>query len=250
MPFSFQNKQAGRRERIQELLNSRIDLKKQGGFDAIKRFIVKHYQPLVIIALVVFFTMLNVVYFNILTTLEQEVLTRSAQIESALQMRQNLIPALTVVVYQFINHEKNIFLSAVAAREKSVGSAADMEKLASSLKELTGKEVLPEAVSRFMAVAENYPQLVSSESYQLLISRIADAEKQIFEKRLAYNVAVNRYDTYLSTFPVKLVGFPLGFRMKPYYKWEQTSEWEFSVDSMEHGELPVSMKLKPAEEQK
>jgi len=249
LSFFFQNKQADRRERIQKLLNSRIDHKK-GGLDAIERFVVTHYQALVITALVTFFVILHVYYFNILTAKEQEVLARCAQVESALQMRQNLVPALTVVVYQFINHEKNVFLTAVEAREKSVGSAANMDKLVHSLKELTGKEVLPEAVSKFMAVAENYPQLVSSESYQLLISRIADTEKQLFEKRIDYNVAANRYDTYLSTFPANILGRILGFRLKPYYSWEKKSEWEFSPGLRDQGELPVSMKLKTVEEKK
>ncbi|GAI82637.1 unnamed protein product [marine sediment metagenome] len=157
-------------------------------------------------------------------------------------MRQNIIPGLTAAVNQFINHERNVFLSAVKAREDSLSMSKDIEKLIQSLKEISGRDFPPNALSRFMAVAENYPRLVSSPPYQLLISQIADVENQIYNKRIEYNDAVNVYNTYLSTFPANMVGRPMRFRLQPYFSWENKPEWVFPANP-DSGEPPLEMKL-------
>jgi len=212
----------------------------------VTRFAVEHAKSIVTSLIVVSSVLVHVYYFNNLTVLEQQVTNTSARAETALQMRQNLVPALTMVVYQFINHEKNVFLSSVSSRAETFGASggkAELAKLAEGLKGLTGAEFSPAALSRLMAVAENYPQLVSSESYQLLISRISEVEREIYAKRVEYNDSVNEYNTRLSTFPVNLVGRVMGFRLKAYFEWDKTSEWAFVTQGDGQGELPVSMEM-------
>ena len=173
--------------------------------------------------------------------MKQQVNNLRSQIESGLQMRQNIVPALTVAVSQFLSHEKGVFLSAVKARENSLSMPKDMEKLVQSLKEISGKDFSPDALSRFMAVAENYPRLVSSESYQLLIAQIVDVENQIYNKRIEYNDAVNLYNTRLSTFPGNAAGWIMFFRLEPYFEWDKKPEWVFAAD-LEPGEPTLGMK--------
>jgi len=163
-----------------------------------------------------------------------------AQIETTLQMRQNIVPALTVVVYQFINHEKNVFLKTVEARGSSEKSPVDLDMLKKDLLSLSKGPVSKGALTKFIAVAENYPQLVSSQAYQLLITQISDIEKQIYEKRLKYNDEVNIYNTKLSVFPDNAIASSMGFDLQPYFEWNDGPEWIFTTTE-KHGELPVSM---------
>lgn len=239
MPAFFKNRLTRRREELRDLLDRDIVRGKRGLARHLE-FIAQYYKIIIIVLVLVFSAWANIFYFNILTIMNQEVINTQAQIKSALQMRRNLVPALSVVVYQFINHEKNIFLEAVKAREDSLSGSKDALRLLQGLEGLTGSDLSPQALSRFTAIAENYPQLVSSESYQLLIGQIADAEKQIYNKRMEYNNAVNRYNTRLSTFPVNFVGKALGFHLYPYFEWENKPEWVFTADN-DQGELPVRM---------
>jgi len=242
MSAIFKDKVTRRKDALQEILDIETDHRK-GRWRLISRFIVQYYKIILIVLFILYSVTIHVHYYNVLTVMNQQVTNVRAQIESALQMRQNLVPALTVVVYQFINHEKNVFLTAVEAREKSLSTSVDTKKLTKGLKDLTGITVSPEALSRFMAVAENYPQLVSSQSYQLLISKIADVETLIFNKRIEYNEVVNVYSTRLKTFPVNMMGRMMGFRDQPYFEWDNKPEWVFETKSS-FGELPINMHAK------
>ena len=246
MPLLFKDKKTKRRDTLNGLLDLEV-VHKNKRFDKFFKFFRERYKVILISAFVLYSAAIHIHYFNALTVMEQQVTNTKAQIESGLQMRQNLVPALTTVVYQFITHEKNVFLSAVKARENSLSASAGMDKLMGSLKELTGTEFSKSSLSRFMAVAENYPQLVSSGSYQLLIGRIAEVENQIFTKRLEYNNAVNQYNTRLCTFPVNMLGRVMGFRIEPYFTWTNKPEWVF-VTNPESGELPVSMKAEDSDQ--
>ena len=155
-------------------------------------------------------------------------------------MRQNIVPALTVVVYQFINHEKNVFLKTVEARGSSEKSSYELDGLKKDLLNISTGPMSKGALSKFIAVAENYPQLVSSQAYQLLITQISDIEKQIYEKRLEYNNEVNAYNTKLSVFPDNAISLTLGFHLQPYFEWDDGPEWVFTT-TQDQGELPVSM---------
>ena len=108
------------------------------------------------------------------------------------------------------------------------------------MKNLNGALNSSNALSKIMAIAENYPQLVTSDSYRLLLGQIADVENQIYKKRVEYNDAVNVYNTRFLTFPVNLIGGMLGFSKQPYFEWTNKPEWAFSEKSSS-GELPISM---------
>ena len=92
-----------------------------------------------------------------------------------------------------------------------------------------------------------YPILVSglehkltetNDQVNLLASQInrSPALKSIFINQESVNI----YNTRLSTFPVNMIGRALGFRLSPYFNWEEKPEWVF-VTKPEYGELPVSM---------
>ena len=172
--------------------------------------------------------MLQIYYFNALIVAKQQVENLRAQIEGAIQMRENIIPGLTMAVDRFIGHERGVFLSAIKAREDSLSGPKDTEDLVQALEEIKGSDFSPSDLSRFMAVAENYPTLVSSQSYQLLIDQIGDVENKIYEKRIEYNDAVNVYNTQLSTVPANLVGAIMRFRLEPYFEWDREPEWVFA----------------------
>jgi len=195
------------------------------------QFIVEHYKAISITALVVACAYTHVYYFNRLTIMKQQVGNLRAQVDAGLQMRQNIVSGLTAAVNRFITHEQGIFSSAMETRKDSMGVSNDLKKLVQTAKEFSGGEFSPAGLSRLMAVAENYPQLVSSQPYKVLVEKIGTVESQIYDKRNEYNNAVNVYNTRLSTFPVNVVGRVMRFRLQPYFTWEDKPEWVFEVEN-------------------
>ena len=238
----FTTKEEKRKDELKDLLA--LDIVNGKDYpQVILRFIRQYYKIILITFLLLFSVIRYVVYYNSFVFLYQKVTNAKAHIEATVQMRQNIIPALTVVVYQFINHENNIFLKTVEAREDSKGKLSDMEGLKKGLQNLTNGSISNGALTKFIAVAENYPQLVTSQSYQLLIGQISEIEKQIYLKRLEYNNEVNIFNTKLSVFPDNAIGVAMGFRIQPYFEWKNGPEWIFTSEDNQ-GELPMRMDTK------
>ena len=225
IPF---RKSAGekRQEKVRIVLGSE-NFQKRKWLRVLWRFIVAHYLSISITVVTVAFVYTHIYYYNKLIAMEQKIGNFRADVESALQMRQNIVSGLTAAVNRFISHEQGIFTSAIETRKDSMTVSNDLKELIESAKELSPNQFSPANLSRLMAVAENYPQLVSSQPYKVLVERIGDVESQIYDKRTEYNSAVNVYNTRLSLFPANIVGKILRFRIQPYFSWDNNPEWVF-----------------------
>jgi LemA protein len=219
-----------RREQVRINLGPE-NFQKQRWFHPLKQFIAEHYKAILIITTTVACAYMNIYYYNQLIIMKQQIGNMHSQIEAGLQMRRNVVSGLTATVNRFISHEEQVFSSAIEARKESLGVSNDLKKLIESVNDLSEQQFSPESLSRLMAVAENYPQLVSSMPYNVLVAKIADVETQIYDKRVQYNDAVNIYNTRLSTFPVNIVGRMMRFRICPYFEWSDTPEWVFEGEN-------------------
>ncbi|MBF0252736.1 MAG: LemA family protein [Candidatus Omnitrophica bacterium] len=236
----FVNGKSRKRDELRDLLDMDI-ISRKTKMNYVLDYLKEHYKTIFIVLFVLYCFSSNIYIYNRFNALRQSVIASKAQIDSAMQLRKNLVPALTMIVYQFINHERNVFMGAVEARENSLSGGIEMKKLAESLEGIMGKDISSQALSRFIAIAENYPNLASSQSYQNLITQISEVETRIYEKRGEYNTVVNEYNTKLTTFPANISGMIMGFKMESYFEWDNTSEWVF-ITKQDEGELPVSMK--------
>jgi len=221
---------AKRQEKVRVLLGPE-HFQKERWFHTLKQFITEHFKAILITTTAVTFIYTNIHYYNQLTIMKQQVGNMQSQIEAGLQMRRNVVSGLTATVNRFISHEGEIFTSAMEARKDSMSVSSDLKKLIESVKDLSQKQFSPASLSRLMAVAENYPQLVSSQPYNVLVTKIADVETQIYDKRVEYNDAVNIYNTRLSIFPVNIIGRMLHFRLQPYFEWSNKPEWVFEGEN-------------------
>jgi LemA protein len=219
-----------RQEKVRVLLGSERFRKKRW-LHLLSRYIAEYYKVISITLLAVVCIYAHIYYYNKLITMEQQIGNLEAQIEAGLQMRNNVITNLTVAVNRYIVHEQGIFSSAMESRKDSLDVSNDLKKLIESAKEFSGSDFSAESLTRLMAVAENYPQLVSSQPYNELVKQIGNVETQIYNKRNEYNNAVNVYNTRLCTFPVNFFGKVMRFSIKPYYSWDKKAEWAFGEDN-------------------
>lgn len=219
-----------RQEKVRVLLGSE-HFQKRRWLHLFSRFIAEYYKVISITLLVVVCVYAHIYYYNRLISMEQQIGNLGAQIEVGLQMRDNVITNLTAAVNRYIVHEQGIFSSAMESRKDSLDVSNDLKKLIESAKEFSGSDFSADSLTRLMAVAENYPQLVSSQPYNELVKQIGNVETQIYNKRVEYNNAVNIYNTRLSTFPVNLFGKVLHFSIQPYFTWDKSTEWVFDEDN-------------------
>jgi len=74
------------------------------------------------------------------------------------------------------------------------------------------------ALSRLLAVAENYPDLKANQNYLELQSQIEGTENRIAQERQRFNAAVTDYNTAIRVFPASLVAGVRGFKAKEFFQ--------------------------------
>jgi LemA protein len=73
------------------------------------------------------------------------------------------------------------------------------------------------ALGRLLALAENYPQLRSSENFLRLQDELAGTENRIAVERKRYNDTLQDYNTYVQQFPGSLFASSMGFKVNNAY---------------------------------
>jgi len=160
-------------------------------------------------------------YFNRLTSMKYDVITAASQVDSAVQYRVNLVPILVRSVTRFVDHEDYVFISAVDARERSMTAS---DQIAEELKKVASRPV-GEILDKILAIAEQYPALTTSGTFQLMMTQVTNAEAEILKQRIDYNDTVNLYTTSMSVFPGNIYANLFNFSRFKYFEGTRESEW-------------------------
>lgn len=177
---------------------------------------------LVVVGILIIFMM----KYNGLVGKEEQVKEAWSQVESNLQRKLDLLPNLVKVVKSYAKHEKELLSEITALRanantmlgQKNVLSQkANIEKLGAL------KKSLDTSLLKLFAVAENYPDLKSSEQFLQLQSQIEGAENRINITRMQYNQAVSAFNAYIRRIPANIVAGIGSFKRKAYFKAEDNA---------------------------
>jgi|TARA_B110000914_G_scaffold145718_1_gene127569 LemA protein len=114
-----------------------------------------------------------------------------ASIDVQLKKRWNLIPNLVETVKGFATHEREVLKAVVAARSAEPGSRERFVR----------EGEVSAGVGRLLAVAEDYPELKSSDQFLNLQRNLTEVESQISASRRAYNAAVTEWNDGVEAFP-------------------------------------------------
>ncbi len=172
--------------------------------------------------------------YNSIVTKEERVKTAWSQVESTMQRKVDLLPNLVSVVKRYAAHEKEVFekIAALRAEAGSLLHSADNGEM--KVQKLTAlQKQMNAATGRLFAVAENYPDLRSSEQFLQLQSQIEGAENRINITRMQFNEAVGEYNAYLRHIPANIVAALGGFKPKAY----------FEADKAVHKKLKLKLEL-------
>ena len=160
---------------------------------------------LTIVLLVV--VMWVVLIFNNLIKLRNQVANAFKQIDVQLKRRYDLIPNLINSVKGEMKFEQSTLEKVIQARAAAMSAGAS-----GNMNEILAKEgVLTQALGKFIALTENYPNLKANESVKVLMEELTHTENQIGFSRQFYNDIVTKFNTEQQVFPNNLFAAMMGF---------------------------------------
>lgn len=161
--------------------------------------------------------------YNSLVSLRENVTTQSANIDTQLQRRTDLIPNLVNTVKGYAAHETEIMTAVSDARARLAGAEGMAEKAEAD-------QALNSALSRLLMVVENYPDLKADAQYTSLMDELAGTENRIAVARSDYNAVVRDYNKKIKTFPTVILANLFGFEEAEYFEAAEGSETPPTVD--------------------
>ncbi|HUK65491.1 MAG TPA: LemA family protein [Anaeromyxobacteraceae bacterium] len=183
---------------------------------------------LVVLALVVVAIFAAISIYNGLVSRRNGYKNAFSQIDVQLKRRHDLIPNLVETAKGYMKHERETLEAVVAARSGAMAAAkAAAEKPGDPqvMAALSGSEgALSGVLSRFLAVAEAYPDLKANANMMALQEELSSTENRIAFARQAYNDAVMDYNNARETFPGLL--FAGSFEKATAFALEQAAERE------------------------
>ncbi|WP_414046059.1 LemA family protein [Macrococcus equi] len=164
--------------------------------------------------------------YNKLVGLDSDVENAQAKIDTQLQRRLDLIPNLVETVKGYAKHEEKVFKDVSDARAKLAGAAKgdSMEAKANANAELNS------ALSRLIAIQENYPELKADAQFTGLRDELAGTENRIAVARNDYNDVVTVYNKAVRSFPAVLYARILNFDAKEFFKADEAANKAPSID--------------------
>lgn len=145
--------------------------------------------------------------FNTIPTEEERAKAAWSEVLNQYQRRADLIPNLVGTVKGYAAHEREVLESVVEARAKATQVQLSPEMLqdpAAFQAFQENQSALTSALSRLLAVVENYPDLKANQNFLALQSQLEGTENRIAVARRDYIEAVRVYNTSLRTLPTML----------------------------------------------
>jgi LemA protein len=144
--------------------------------------------------------------YNTIQTLDERVNQAQGQIQTQLQRRSDLIPNLVETVKGITKQEDTVFISIANARARLGGAvqAGNVPEMAAANQQLS------QGLGRLLAIAENYPQLQSSQNFRQLQEQLEGTENRVAVARQDYNASVGEYNGYIRRFPYNLTAKVFG----------------------------------------
>lgn len=178
---------------------------------------------LAVVGVVVFLGLWVMGLYNGLVSLDQQVKTQWAQVETQYQRRFDLIPGLVESSKAVLKQEQALIDAVTTARTKYSGAGTVDEKAKAA-----GE--VESALGRLLVVIENYPQLKSDETVQKLMDELAGTENRIATERKRYNDLVGGFNIKVKSFPTNLLASMLGFGEKSFFEAADTAAEAPKVD--------------------
>jgi LemA protein len=161
--------------------------------------------------------------YNSLQTQDEQVKSAWSEVINQYQRRADLIPNLVNTVKGYAAQEQQVLLGVTEARAKvgTIQATPELVNNAAALAKFQAAQgALTNALSRLIAVTENYPQLKSDQNFRDLQAQLEGTENRITVARNRYIQAVQNYNITVRSFPQNLTASMFGYKQKPNFTVE------------------------------
>lgn len=181
---------------------------------------------IIIIAVIAVIAVYGISSYNSMVSQEEAVGTAWSNVENQYQRRADLIPNLVNTVKGYAAHEKETFDAVVSARAKATQTTVSIDDLTPEKMEAyqRAQGEVGSALSRLLAVTENYPDLKANENFQTLQAQLEGTENRISVERRNFNNVARKYNAAIRRFPKNIFAGMFGFEKRPYFEAQEGTE--------------------------
>jgi LemA protein len=173
----------------------------------------------VILGIIVILIFVFIGIYNGLVGSRNQVKNSWAQIDVQLKRRYDLIPNLVETVKGYAKHERETLEAVTNAR--NLAQAAASANVGERAK-LEGE--LGSALSRLLAVVEQYPDLKANQNFLALQEELTSTENKISFSRQYYNDSVLKYNNKIQMFPSNIVANMTNFKASEFFEVTTSEE--------------------------
>lgn len=164
--------------------------------------------------------------YNNMISMRENVKAQWSNVENQYQRRADLIPNLVNTVKGYAQHESATLEAVTEARSKANQTQINFDQLDEQTLQSYNRQQgeLSSALSRLMAISENYPDLKANQNFRDLQVQLEGTENRISVERRKFNEAARTYNSFIMQFPRNIFASMFGFREMAYFSAEEGSE--------------------------
>ena len=156
--------------------------------------------------------------YNDFQKFDEQTQSAWSEVLNQYQRRADLVPNLVATVKGEAAFEQETLTRVVDARARATAIQVTPETLKDPQAMQRFQEAqsgLSSALSRLLAISENYPNLKSNQGFQDLRVQLEGTENRIAVARNRYIQAVQQYNVLVRSFPSNLTAMALSYSVKP-----------------------------------
>lgn len=165
--------------------------------------------------------------YNTLQVKDEAVTAAWSEVQNQYQRRADLVPNLVNVVKGYAAHEEQVLTEVTQARANVAGLKVDREVLEDPelfRRYQEAQAQMTSALSRLLAVTENYPDLKANQQFRDLQVQLEGTENRIAVARNRYITTVQDFNSYARQFPQVMTAKVIGMDTKPNFSAEQSAQ--------------------------
>lgn len=169
-----------------------------------------------------------VVIYNNLVNLKHAVAKAWANIDVLLKQRHDELPKLVETCKQYMKFEQETLQKVIDARSRvfSARESQDMPALGAA------EAGLRASVGNLFAVAEQYPDLKTNQTFLQLQGRITGLENAIADRREFYNESANINNVRVEQFPDAIIAGMFNFKPAQLLEFDAAEKTDVDVKEL------------------
>lgn len=162
--------------------------------------------------LILFLFLASIIYlYNRFIRLDNLTKEAWSDVNIQLKRRYSLIPNLVAMVKGYMKYESKVLKEIVSLRNTAIHQSSPAQKE-------NAENKITEQLKHLFAVAEQYPDLKTSEQFKELSHNLADIEDTLQVARRYYNATVRDYNIALHSFPANVIARFMNLTDKNYFE--------------------------------